>query len=339
MMSCSKCCGSDKSAKEDIQIDSDISGEKDEILLQSSTRNGRIPHDERNHSPNNEKEDYGKRKIRELVCYYINHCTLHGFHYVFETKSIMRKVVWLTILAVAAGFFFKEIKTSLTQYYLYPFTTTSTIQYPGALPFPAVTICDFHDVRKSLHSTNKTKIADVISISFEQLKETLIQSSQSHGFTKPTAFFDTSDFYVFYSSKGQTCYTFNSARNKKNSLKSNKIGSKYGIEFILNVQQPSYSKVKESGFRFILHEHDELPLSREGFRVSPGYVTYVNLRLEKVSVYVTLGIQFDLKNTNECLCNDYDIHVRMLSQEKSTENVYRNTSVPHAHQNNHLFLE
>lgn len=287
-MSCSKCCGSGKSSKEDSQIDSDNSGERDEILLQSSTRNGRLPHDESNHSSDNEKEDYGKRKIRELVCYYINHCTLHGFHYVFETKSIMRKVVWLTILAVAAGFFFKEIKTSLTQYYLYPFTTTSTIQYPGALPFPAVTICDFHDVRKSLHTSNKTQITDVISISLGQLNDTLIQSSQSHGFTKPTSFFDTSDFYIFYSSKGQTCYTFNSARNKNPTLQSNKIGSKYGIEFILNVQQPSYSNVKESGFRFILHEQNELPLAREGFRVSPGYVTYVNLRLEKVSTIASI---------------------------------------------------
>lgn len=273
-MSCPRCCASDRNSKEDSQFaESDISGEREEILLQPTNHNGRLSHYNNLPSPSNEKEDYGKRKIRELVRYYINHCTLHGFHYVFETKSILRKIAWLTILAVAAGFFFKEIKTSLGQYYLYPFTTTSTMQYPGEVPFPAVTICDFHDIRKYLHSSSSTEMIDVINSSLRQFNNTLVHSSLSRGYDEKKLLFTLKDFHVFYSSKGQTCYTFNSGKRRP-VIQGTKVGSKYGLEFILNVQQPNYSDVRESGFRFILHQQDEVPLTSEGFRVSPGYVTY-----------------------------------------------------------------
>ncbi|KAK3748780.1 hypothetical protein QZH41_013516 [Actinostola sp. cb2023] len=283
-MSCSKCCSADKTSKEDRQFDNDISAEREEILLPSN-RNGRVSHYDEHinqRSPGtNEDEDYGKRKIRELAYYYINHCTLHGFHYVFETKSVMRKIIWLSILAVAAGFFFKEIKTSLGQYYLYPFTTMATIEYPGLLPYPAVTICDFHDVRRSLHSTNSTQMLDVINTSLEQLNDTLLYCTLKRGYSEPPKHYTIEDFHVFYSSKGHTCYTFNSGKNNRPIIQGDNIGSKFGLEFILNVQDPGYSDVRESGFQFILHQQDEVPLAREGFRVSPGYVTYVDLRLAK----------------------------------------------------------
>lgn len=277
-----------KSPEEDDRSDSDISVEREEILLPSN-RNGRVLNYEqiKQRSPDENdvktktKEDYGRRKIREVTNYYISHCTLHGFHYVFDTKSILRKVIWLSVLAAASGFFFKEVKTSLYQYYQFPFTTMSTIEYPRQLPFPAITVCDFHDVRKSLPSSNASQMSDVIKGSLKQLKNTLLYCALRHGYGTPTVF-APEDFEVFYSSEGQTCFTFNSGRNKP-VIHGDNVSPKFGLEFILNVQKPPNNDVRESGFRFILHQQNDLPLTREGFRVSPGYVTYVDLHLAKVS--------------------------------------------------------
>jgi hypothetical protein len=280
----------DKSPKEDNQSDSDISVEREEILLPSN-RNGRVLNYEQIKQrsldetavQSETEEDFGKRKIRELARYYISHCTLHGFHYVFETRSIVRKILWLSILAVAGGFFFKEVKTSLSQYYQYPFSTMSTIEYPRKMPYPAITVCDFHDVRKSLQSSNSSQMSDVIYTSLEQLNNTLLYCALKRGYSSPRLF-TAKDFEIFYSSQGQTCFTLNSGQNNRPVIYGDNVGPKFGLEFILNVpQQPSHSDVRESGFRFILHQQNDLPLTREGFRVSPGYVTYVDLRLAKVS--------------------------------------------------------
>lgn len=287
-MPCRKCCSLAESPEEETRSDSDISVEREEILLPSN-HNGRVLNYEqiKQRSPDENdvktqtKEDYGRRKIREVTNYYISHCTLHGFHYVFDTKSILRKILWLSILAAAGGFFFKEVKTSLYQYYQYPFTTMSTIEYPREMPFPAITVCDFHDVRKSLLSSNASQMSDVIKGSLKQSNDTLLYCAQKHGIGKPKVF-TQEDFDVFYSSEGQTCFTFNSGKNKP-IIYGDNVGPKFGLEFILNVQQPPDNDVRESGFRFILHQQNDLPLTREGFRVSPGYVTYVDLHLAKVS--------------------------------------------------------
>lgn len=157
----------------------------------------------------------------------------------------------------------------------------STIEYPREMPFPAITVCDFHDVRKSLLSSNASQMSDVIKGSLKQSNDTLLYCAQKHGIGKPKVF-TQEDFDVFYSSEGQTCFTFNSGKNKP-IIYGDNVGPKFGLEFILNVQQPPDNDVRESGFRFILHQQNDLPLTREGFRVSPGYVTYVDLHLAKVS--------------------------------------------------------
>ena len=40
-----------------------------------------------------------------------------------------------------------------------------------------------------------------------------------------------------------------------------------------------------SGMKVILHQQDELPLKRVGFHVPPGYVTFVDMKKQKVFLF------------------------------------------------------
>jgi len=40
-----------------------------------------------------------------------------------------------------------------------------------------------------------------------------------------------------------------------------------------------------SGMKVILHQQDELPLKRVGFHVPPGYVTFVDMKKQKVILF------------------------------------------------------
>lgn len=93
-MPCRKCCSLAESPEEETRSDSDISVEREEILLPSN-HNGRVLNYEqiKQRSPDENdvktqtKEDYGRRKIREVTNYYISHCTLLGF-IMFSTPSL-----------------------------------------------------------------------------------------------------------------------------------------------------------------------------------------------------------------------------------------------------------
>ncbi|EDO48657.1 predicted protein [Nematostella vectensis] len=298
------CCASKPSPTNSASEDESTGPEsKEEILLANQNGNASTYENIRKRSAakrDKKHAEYGKRKMREVFAYYINHCTLHGFHYIFETKSLFRKIAWFSVLAIAGGFFFKEIKTSTTQYFKYPFSIMSTVEYPRTLVFPAVTICDFHDIRQTLVSNAKGEQAINISSSekletlarktYKSFNETLISCSLRRG-VRGARPFNIHDFKVFFTAKGQTCYTFNAAMDGKKLLEVDNVGPKFGLEIYLNAQHWWFKDdVRESGFRFILHQQDDLPLTREGFRVSSGYVTYVDMRLEKASNDLTQSI-------------------------------------------------
>lgn len=229
--------------------------------------------------------DQFRQNVAELKTYYIGHNTLHGLHYIFDTKSILRKLFWFGILLTGAGLFFNEVKISLTQYYKYPFRTQTTVEYPSKISLPAVSICDFRDIRPSLISRfgRNFQMSDIQTKGLDQLQDHLI----SCVLLKGVRYFqscDASNFTVFLSSAGQICYTLNSGQKGYPLLEVDNVGPMYGLRIIVNTQQllPGRSNLKGKGLRVILHEHGEMPLKRVGFHASPGYVTYVDLRKRKV---------------------------------------------------------
>lgn len=246
-----------------------------------------------------------QRRINRVWEYYLRHNTLHGLHYVFDTKSIWRKIVWVTVLLVAGGVFFREVKESITQYFEYPFSTLATVDYPDKIRLPAISVCDLRDIRKTILSNSNLQwqqrrdngtgpnskgqnseptMNDVLKEAFSILDDILISCSLKRGVVPGKAVpCDSQNFTLFLSSDGHTCYTLNSGAGSRPLIDTDNVGSLYGVHMVLNTEPLEEGKTYGgSGVKVILHQQDELPLKRVGFHVPPGYVTFVDMKKQKV---------------------------------------------------------
>lgn len=251
-------------------------------------------------------ESERKRRINRVWEYYLLHNTLHGLHYVFDTKSIWRKIVWVTVLLVAGGVFFREVKESITQYFEYPFSTLATVDYPDKIRLPAMSICDLRDIRKTILSNSSLQwerdygtgpnskgknseptMNDVLKKAFSILDDILISCSLKRGYVPSKAIpCDSRNFTLFLSSAGHTCYTLNSGVGSRPLMETDNVGTIYGVHMVLNTHPLEEGKTfGGSGVKVILHQQDELPLKRVGFHVPPGYVTFVDMKKQKVILF------------------------------------------------------
>lgn len=241
------------------------------------------------------------QRLHRVWEYYLRHNTLHGLHYVFDTKSIWRKMMWVGILLICGGVFLNEVRQSITQYLQYPFSTLSTVDYPHKLEIPAISICDLRDIRKTILNSSKVNwtsrseansttpnstatMTDVLKDSLSVLDEILISCSLKRGVTNKKALpCDKRNFSLFISSDGHSCYTLNSGRNGGRLMETDNVGPLYGVHMVVNTEPLEKGKTYgSSGLKVILHQHEELPLKRVGFHVPPGYVTYVDMKKQKV---------------------------------------------------------
>lgn len=257
-----------------------------------------------------------KRRIYRVWEYYLRHNTLHGLHYVFDTKSIWRKLIWVAVLLIAGGMFFNEVKESIKQYFEYPFSTIATVDYPDKIRLPAISICDLRDIRKTILSDsnrqwqsdygpglNSTKqnleptMNDVLNEAFSILDEILISCSLKRGVTSSKAIpCDSRNFTLFLSSDGHTCYTLNSGNGGRPLMETDNVGPLYGVHMVLNTRPLEEGKTYGgSGMKVILHQQDELPLKRVGFHVPPGYVTFVDMKKQKVILFDIFTAMFYCK--------------------------------------------
>ena len=96
---------------------------------------------DRKHSKN-EKQD-------ELVESFVSQTTLHGFHFVFESNSRPRRVLWTCLLLSCAAFLSAQVYISLNKYFQYETKTVKHLVIPKKVPFPAISICNQNMLRKS----------------------------------------------------------------------------------------------------------------------------------------------------------------------------------------------
>ena len=273
--------------------------------------------------PGLRKQNKFRQRIDEVCEYYINHSTFHGFHNIFKSKSLLRKALWLIILAVASGAFFYEMKKSVSQYVAYPFSTMSRLEYAESVVFPAVSVCDFNDIRNIAFKDKlndgraaKGRIVEPLNMNMDELlkraskrfESNIVRCAWKLGQTSTPC--TRSNFSVFIYPSGEACHTFNSGLLKgQEVLNATNTGPKYGLTLHLNILQANYSKdVRQSGFRIILHQQGELPLKKEGFRVPPGYVTYVDLIEQKVG----------FSTCTVCSAGSFRLQFCQVLQEKST---------------------
>lgn len=261
------------------------------------------------------KQSERQRRIKRVWEYYLLHNTLHGLHYIFDTKSIWRKIFWVGILLIAGGVFFNEVKASITQYFEYPFSTLATVDFPDKIRLPAISICDLRDVRKTILNSSKLQrqrgygadganftgqnsdptMNDMLNEAFSFLDDILISCSLKRGIMRTKELgCDSGNFTLFISSDGHTCYTLNSGVDNHPLLDTNNVGPMYGVHMVLNTRPLEEGKTYGgSGVKVILHHQGELPLKRVGFHVPPGYVTFVDMKKQKVILFRYFTAMFE----------------------------------------------
>jgi len=242
------------------------------------------------------------KKIQDLWVSFLDSCTLHGFHFCFSGNPPVRRVVWTLLLLGAFALFFEKCMTSINSYFEYPFTTTTVIVYENSMVFPAVSICNYNDAR--LSKMNGTLVHELFvrqSITGENssdIEQKITGAIMTETFSKAAHRLDEmildckwgkdqrcdySNFTEFKNAFGDVCFTFNSGKNGMRVLNTTNTGEQKGLRLLIDVQHYDYYyDVESAGFRVILHDQAETPVKMQGYAVSPGFTTYMELRKRQV---------------------------------------------------------
>ena len=246
------------------------------------------------------EKDKRSKKVKEHVNSLISNSTLHGLHYCFEKKHPLRRIFWTVLLLIALGLLVQKLYESTKQFFDYPFSTTTTIKYVNNMNFPAISFCNLNDMRLSV--MNGTRLDDAIKkrmhpsqagISGDEYTSTLRNANHriqdmlvSCKFgNKPCS---VDEFNEFKHKQGDRCFTFNSGKgqNKNNGkiLTINNTGVGHALELVINVEHHDYYRDSEkAGIHLIVHAQDETPVKTQGVILSPGFVTYAEIRKRRVS--------------------------------------------------------
>lgn len=101
---------------------------------------------------------------------FVESTTLHGMLYVFTGQTLVRRILWAVFLLSAISWFSFQSSKLLRKYFSYPVTTKVYLEYEGSPEFPAVTICNFNMVKRSV------VMAKGYDELFSQLEEILLGS-------------------------------------------------------------------------------------------------------------------------------------------------------------------
>lgn len=229
-------------------------------------------------------EDYKRRFIAKS--------TLHGLHHCFDKTHPVRRVIWSVLLVAALGLLIQKLYESTMHFLSFPFTTSTTIMFQDQIQFPAVSLCNLNDMRSSvmlgtkLHSILQNK--SDLTLSGSEYRDTIRQANHKleHMLYKCKILdknCSSSDFIQFNNDQGDRCFTFNHGTNGKPILFFNKTGPSHALELTINVEEYEYYLANfYSGIRLILHGQDETPVKMSGVMLSPGFITYVELKKKKV---------------------------------------------------------
>lgn len=253
--------------------------------------------------------------VKQIFNRYVDNSTLHGFRYVFMNTYAVRRFLWLILLLAFASIFLNELKNSILLFYEYPFTTTSTIEYVPELKFPAISICNLNQFDESFIENSKLKqLYDKGVLPFEassseairndingneffqtldkasQRLEKLFQScewkSRDTAKTGSPNICSVKNFTVYHNLYGQKCFIFNSGELQP-VLHLNETGLNMAlkIEFDLKTNE-SLRGLQEFGLKIVVHDQEETPLQQAGFVVSPGFQSFVELKVRKVRLKI-----------------------------------------------------
>lgn len=249
--------------------------------------------------------------IKQIFNRYVDNSTLHGFRFIFMKTFMVRRFLWLVLTCAMATLFFSELRNSILLYYQYPFTTLSTTEFVPDLKFPAISICNMNSfVEEKIEGSKLNRLYEQeefpftgepynvgYDISGDELLSILKGSSQKlddifktcEWKSRDTAktgvanLCNVSNFTRYSNMESQTCFTFNSG-DLVDVLTLNETGLNMAFKLELDLKaNTSLSHLEEVGIKVVIHDQSETPLHHSGFVVSPGFQTFVEVKVKKVN--------------------------------------------------------
>ncbi|XP_057307249.1 acid-sensing ion channel 1C-like [Hydractinia symbiolongicarpus] len=244
----------------------------------------------------NKLEAIRRKKIKQHANFFIENSTLHGFHYCFDKKHKIRRIIWILLVSASVGFLLEKLYQSTVKFFEFPFSTTTSITYTSEIEFPAISLCNLNDYRTSkmegklLHTLLKTEESkrNYSAISGEEYAETTRGANHRLSDMLYSCEIENrqctySNFSIFYQTQGERCYTFNTGE-KADIIKVGGTGSAKGLDIILNIEHYDYyHDTKDSGMRLIIHDQNETPVRMQGITLTPGFTSFVQTMKKKTT--------------------------------------------------------
>ncbi|XP_050417096.2 acid-sensing ion channel 1 [Patella vulgata] len=269
----------------------------------------------------------------KMVDIYEESVTIHGVPKMIKPQLYsFRRPLWSLMLFGMVGGLAFLIYESLTKYYEYPINTETRLEFNTQIQFPTVTICNanqFHlgripndrQLHELLFSLSDAYLLDVesgvddASDDDNTTNDTRTYSGDDlHEFALRAAHrledmflvcvwegevINCADYFETVITDLGVCYSFNT--NTSSPLMSHGSSSISGLRIMGTVEQDAYffSAMTFAGLKVLLHESGSAPLmTSNGFVVSPGTTTLVNVRKQKV---IGLGSPFKAFGSDYCL--------------------------------------
>ncbi|KAJ8027746.1 Acid-sensing ion channel 1 [Holothuria leucospilota] len=224
-----------------------------------------------------------------------------------QTRQISIKglVLWTVLLVCLMVWLAYGIIQGVQKYFSYPVSTVIDINYVRSLDFPAVTICNYNQFRKSKIMHDKEIIQQVLvalatgnssNVDWETYDETY--ANHTFNLTKTTLEYGHQIEDMLIECRWNTgeecgtenltqvitdfglCYTFN-GKTSERRLTVSRAGATRGLKLRLSVQQDEYfwGDNTGAGFKVLVHTQGEMPLVNQlGNSISPGFETLFAIR-------------------------------------------------------------
>ena len=261
--------------------------------------------------------------VWQALQHFCHNTSFHGVPHIAASRSLVRIAYWSILLIMSLGLMIYAMVAISQAYFAYNTYIIEEQNLEERLKFPAVTICNLNQYKKSatqkvLNYTEEQLFNIILFADFISTRQELTKHYSSVDINRLAAVVDedigafasagqftafshriedmlwtcyynnqpcsVDNFTSFVNINGK-CFTFNS--DADNVLYMTTPGSTYGLELVLNVEQYEYfyGRSDSVGFKVYIHRQGDLPYLGEhvGFTVSPGVHTDVVLTTETFS--------------------------------------------------------
>ena len=250
--------------------------------------------------------------VKQIFSRYVESSTLHGFLYTCSDTYLIRRFIWAILMILGAIYFLVKLREGIIEYFEYPISTLSTMDYPDALAFPAISFCMINNYKlKELSESQlgpllrqgrfplQTNWTDpgydipgdelrselnMTSLSAEDIFEGCdwIKRDTSHPNVEANKC-DVSNFTDYYNEKGDLCFTLNSGKKSHPLLQVTHGGLSHGYDVLFDMKSSETFRSHEyTGLKVYIHSQQEPPVADSGFILSPGFRYYINMKMHEV---------------------------------------------------------